>query len=353
MGLPVGLAYDGAGHVVLDPDAGVQQALRAPVRGLRPHRLGPRRGRRLRRREAAVPGADQHRAAQGRAGLDAADPLAGAAYLAQSPLCRRVRLRPAPRNHQRQRQEQPPAAAPRPVDRAGFPAPTPDTSPGRPTRPTRRSWLGNAAARGTDRAAGQAREGTALLQGLAICGRCGRRMTVPTTAAAAPRSRTTSACARCIDNAGPRCQTIPGAPADAAIGQLLLGPHPADPRGRPHRPGRDRSPRRRSRRHATQPRRARPLPRRPGPPPLPGRRPGQPAGRREPGSRLEPRRCAPCKPPRTTTTTPARPAPHSARDRQGPHPGAGRRLPRPVGRPRDPAARTQADGPAARSTTSP
>jgi hypothetical protein len=40
----------------------------------------PRRGRRLRRREAAVPGADQHRAAQGRAGLDAADPLAGAAH---------------------------------------------------------------------------------------------------------------------------------------------------------------------------------------------------------------------------------------------------------------------------------
>jgi hypothetical protein len=28
MGLPVGLAYDAAGHVVLDPDAGVQQALR-------------------------------------------------------------------------------------------------------------------------------------------------------------------------------------------------------------------------------------------------------------------------------------------------------------------------------------
>jgi DNA invertase Pin-like site-specific DNA recombinase len=28
MGLPVGLVYDGAGHVVLDPDAGVQQAIR-------------------------------------------------------------------------------------------------------------------------------------------------------------------------------------------------------------------------------------------------------------------------------------------------------------------------------------
>ena len=36
----------------------------------------------------------------------------------------------------------------------------------------------NAASRGEDRAAGPAREGSALLQGLVICGRCGRRMTV-------------------------------------------------------------------------------------------------------------------------------------------------------------------------------
>jgi Recombinase len=38
--------------------------------------------------------------------------------------------------------------------------------------------LGNATARGTERAAGPAREGAALLQGLAVCGKCGRRMTV-------------------------------------------------------------------------------------------------------------------------------------------------------------------------------
>jgi DNA invertase Pin-like site-specific DNA recombinase len=36
----------------------------------------------------------------------------------------------------------------------------------------------NAAARGPDRAGGPAREGPALLQGLAVCGKCGRRMTV-------------------------------------------------------------------------------------------------------------------------------------------------------------------------------
>jgi hypothetical protein len=38
--------------------------------------------------------------------------------------------------------------------------------------------LGNATAHAEDRAAGPAREGAALLQGLAICARCGRRMTV-------------------------------------------------------------------------------------------------------------------------------------------------------------------------------
>ena len=36
----------------------------------------------------------------------------------------------------------------------------------------------NAAAGGTDRKAGPPREGNALLQGLVVCGNCGRRMTV-------------------------------------------------------------------------------------------------------------------------------------------------------------------------------
>src|SRR5450755_2836551 len=36
----------------------------------------------------------------------------------------------------------------------------------------------NAYAHSTDRAAGPAREGPALLQGLAVCGRCGRRMSI-------------------------------------------------------------------------------------------------------------------------------------------------------------------------------
>jgi hypothetical protein len=105
--------------------------------------------------------------------------------------------------------------------------------------------LGNAAAHGTDRAAGPAREGTALLQGLAICGRCGRRMTVRYHARGGAQVPDYQCMREAIDHAGPRCQAIPGAPADAAIGQLLLealtrspsrSPSPSRPRSKPAPP---------------------------------------------------------------------------------------------------------------------
>ena len=40
MPLPVGLVYDAAGHVILDPDTAIQGALSAPVRHVRGHRVG-------------------------------------------------------------------------------------------------------------------------------------------------------------------------------------------------------------------------------------------------------------------------------------------------------------------------
>ena len=82
--------------------------------------------------------------------------------------------------------------------------------------------LGNAAARGTERAAGPAREGTALLQGLAVCGRCGRRMTIRYHTRSGIEVPDYQCMREAIDNAGRRCQTVPGAAADAAIGELLL-----------------------------------------------------------------------------------------------------------------------------------
>src|SRR6185503_6405845 len=113
MGLPVGLAYDPAGNVVLDPDTGVQQAIRHVFSLFA--RTGSARAVVQQFRRPAVPGAGAHRRPQGRAGLDAAAALAGAAHPAQPPLRRRVRLRPAPRTPRRGRQENLRYPAPRAV----------------------------------------------------------------------------------------------------------------------------------------------------------------------------------------------------------------------------------------------
>ena len=80
----------------------------------------------------------------------------------------------------------------------------------------------NAAAHGRDRAGGPPREGSALCQGIIICGRCGTRMTVRYH-----RRRGTEwpdyLCQRDgIENARPICAAIPGAGLDQAIGQLLI-----------------------------------------------------------------------------------------------------------------------------------
>jgi DNA invertase Pin-like site-specific DNA recombinase len=80
----------------------------------------------------------------------------------------------------------------------------------------------NATAHGQDRAAGPAREGPALLQGLAVCGRCGRRMTVRYH----QRRDTLIPDYQCvgenIQRHGPVCLALPGAGIDEAISRLLL-----------------------------------------------------------------------------------------------------------------------------------
>ena len=82
----------------------------------------------------------------------------------------------------------------------------------------------NTAAHGGDRKAGPAREGPALLQGLAVCGKCGRRMTVRyhtrTDGTAVPDyvCQVTG-----IAHGIPICQFMPGAGIDSAIAGLILG----------------------------------------------------------------------------------------------------------------------------------
>jgi DNA invertase Pin-like site-specific DNA recombinase len=221
MGLPVGLAYDGAGHVVLDPDAGVQQALRhlfavfartgsaravvaafAAEKLLFPVRIGtgPRKG------ELAWMPLTHWRVLR-----TLHNPRYAGAFVYG-------RRREAVAVNGKKTMQ----ALPREQWTALIPAAHPGYITWETYEANQQILLGNAAAHGADRAAGPAREGTALLQGLAICGRCGRRMTIRYHARGGTEVPDYQCIREAIDHAGPRCQAIPGAPADAAISQLLL-----------------------------------------------------------------------------------------------------------------------------------
>ena len=80
----------------------------------------------------------------------------------------------------------------------------------------------NAQAHGEDRRKGPPREGVALLQGIVLCGQCGRRMGVRYKTLG-QRLVPNYMCQRQgIEHGRPICQQVPGAGVDEAIGRLLL-----------------------------------------------------------------------------------------------------------------------------------
>jgi DNA invertase Pin-like site-specific DNA recombinase len=79
-----------------------------------------------------------------------------------------------------------------------------------------------AAAHGHDRRASPPREGPALLQGLVICARCGRRMTVRYQSYKGVTQPIYVCQHESIEDATPPCARLSGGPIDAAIGELLL-----------------------------------------------------------------------------------------------------------------------------------
>jgi DNA invertase Pin-like site-specific DNA recombinase len=221
MPLPVGLVTDPAGKVVLDPDSAVQDALRhlfatfartgsarAVVHAfnrdglLFPSRIrkGPRKG------ELAW-----NELAHWRVLRTLHNPrYAGAFAYGQSRTRKTANGRTT--THQQPREQ--------------WIALIPDAHPGylswEQFELNQKRLAANAYALGTDRQAGPAREGPALLQGLAICGRCGRRLSIRYH----QRSGTLVPDYLCVDENiqrhQPRCQTIPGHTIDQAISQLLL-----------------------------------------------------------------------------------------------------------------------------------
>jgi DNA invertase Pin-like site-specific DNA recombinase len=218
---PVGLVYDGHGQVVLDPDQQVQGALRllfaafqrtgsacATVREFR--RLGlqfPRRGCAGPQRGELLWGALDH----ARVLQVLHNPRYAGAFVYGR---RRTRPRLDGGSTQRRQPQEEWAVL------------IPQAHPGYLTwdeyQANQQRLLDNGAARGADRRHGPPREGPALLQGLVICGRCGRRMTVRYHGRADRLLPEYLCQAVGIQRAEPLCQTVRGQQLDAAVGRLLV-----------------------------------------------------------------------------------------------------------------------------------
>src|SRR6266498_2486459 len=219
--LPVGLVYAPAGKVVLDPDTGVQQAIRhlfatftatgsalATVKAFRQHGLTfPRRLTAGQRKGELVWGPLEH---SGVLRVLHNPRYAGAFFYG------RHTHRSAPGGK----------TSIITLPRDQWTVLITDAHPGYITwqqfEANQNRLAEQSTAFGHDHRHGPPREGPALLQGLAVCGVCGRRMTVRYHT----RRGTPLPDYVCqndgIRTATPICQTIPGAGIDTAIGAFLI-----------------------------------------------------------------------------------------------------------------------------------
>lgn len=222
MALPVGLVYDPANKVVLDPDAGVQHALRHLFATFA--RTGSAR--------AVVQAFNQEKLlfpARVRFGDHKGE-------LAWMPLkhWRVLRTLHNPRYagafvYGRRRERKGPNGKTfhETLPRDQWTALIHDAHAGYITWDTfevnEALLTANAQAHGAERNAGPAREGPALLQGLAVCGTCGRRMTVRYHLRRGVEVPDYQCIGEAIQSGARRCLTVPGGGGvDDAIGQLLL-----------------------------------------------------------------------------------------------------------------------------------
>lgn len=221
MKLPVGLVYDAAGRVVLDPDLQVQEALRSFFETFRRTGAATATVRSFRERGLLFP----RRLSSG--------PHAG--ELAWGPLLhhRALRLLKNPRYAgafaygRSQARRTPQGTELRShLPREQWHTLILDAHPGYISwseyEENVRRLHENGQAYGADRRHGPPREGPALLQGLAVCGRCGTRMTIryyTSHAQLVPEYR----CQReGIERAEPPCQRVVGGALDRAVGDLLV-----------------------------------------------------------------------------------------------------------------------------------
>jgi DNA invertase Pin-like site-specific DNA recombinase len=216
--LPIGFLYDPAGRVGLDPDQQVQQTLRtffdtfrrtgsatATVKAFRDHGwsfprrvwYGPRKG------DVVWGPLDHSRSLE----VLHNPRYAGAFFYGRS--------RQRHRDHTYQKLPREEWTALLPGAHAGYIS-------WEQFEEHQRMLRENAVLHGTDRRHGPAREGPALLQGLVICGKCGRRMTVRYHQARGVVQPIYVCQREGIQHAQPVCQTVNGISIDQAIGALVV-----------------------------------------------------------------------------------------------------------------------------------
>ena len=219
--LPVGLAYDAAGHVTLDPDTAVQGALRRLFTTFEATGSASACVKAFNTAQLTFPW--RHRAGPRKGELD------------WKPLQHHVVLRVLhnPRyagafTYGRRRDQRLPGGKTviTLLPRGEWIAFIPGAHPGYITMDQYEANLAtmtaNAAAHGPDRAAGPAREGPALLQGIIICGRCGGRMTIRYHTRAGQQTPTYVCQRDGIANGHPPCTVIPGHTLDQQISEFLI-----------------------------------------------------------------------------------------------------------------------------------
>lgn len=221
MPLPVGLVYDPADKVVLDPDTSVQEAVRHLFDTFA--RTGSARAvvQTFAREELLFPARIRKGAHKGE--------------LAWMPLkhWRVLRTLHNPRyagafvyGRTRQTKTADGNTSVETLPREKWTALIPDAHPGYITweqfEANQKTLASNAHAYGGDRRAGPAREGPALIQGIVVCGQCGNRMTVRYHQRRGVEIPDYQCMKQAIEDGGRRCLTVPGGAVDSAVGRLLL-----------------------------------------------------------------------------------------------------------------------------------
>ena len=219
--LPVGLVYDSGGHVILDPDQQVQQAVRLLFQTFLRTGTARRVVRHFRDEKLLFPRRMHYGPHQGEVTWrplhlrQTASVLHNPRY-AGAYAFGRHRWKTLPDGRERRLL----------LPRDEWVALLKDAHPGYISW-EKHEWIQHrlresAQAWGADRRHGPPREGPALLQGLAICGLCGTRMSVHYHRRGEELTPTYQCCTRCTQTGDDTCQSIPGGSVDAAIGKLVV-----------------------------------------------------------------------------------------------------------------------------------